>query len=88
MDVVVEGQATIVEDVARLRSVADTYESKYGSRFAPGGTWAGLGDAIRGGSALVYEVVPSTVFGFEKGQQFSQTRWRFSDEPSGKALVP
>ena len=89
VDVVVEGKATIVEDVARLQSVADTYESKYGARFtAPDGTWFGLGDAIRDGGALVYEVVPSTAFGFEKGRQFSQTRWRFSEESSGRALVP
>jgi hypothetical protein len=30
-----------------------------------------------GGEALVYEVVPITVFGFGKGKTFSQTRWRF-----------
>jgi hypothetical protein len=28
------------------------------------------------GEALVYEVIPSTAFGFGKGE-FSQTRWRF-----------
>jgi nitroimidazol reductase NimA-like FMN-containing flavoprotein (pyridoxamine 5'-phosphate oxidase superfamily) len=89
VDVVVEGEATRVEDVAELRRVADTYESKYGARFtAPEGTWFGLGDAIRGGDALVYQVVPSTAFGFEKGQQFSQTRWRFSHQPSGSVAVP
>src|SRR5687767_2670200 len=89
VDVVVEGEATVVEDVAELRRVADTYESKYGARFtAPEGNWFGLGDAIRGGDALVYQVVPATAFGFEKGRQFSQTRWRFSHEPSGSVAVP
>ena len=89
VDVVLEGEATGVEDVAELRRVADAYESKYGARFtAPEGTWFGLGDAIRGGGAVVYRVVPSTVFGFEKGQQFSQTRWRFSHEPSGSVVAP
>ncbi|SBW22405.1 hypothetical protein FDG2_2584 [Candidatus Protofrankia californiensis] len=29
-----------------------------------------------GGEALVYRVVPSTAFGFSKGE-FSQTRWLF-----------
>ena len=68
-----------MDDEAELRSVADTYESKYGPRFtAPEGTWFGLGDAIRRGDALVYRVAPCTAFGFGKGQQFSQTRWRFS----------
>lgn len=86
VDIVLEGEAIRVEDGALLRRVADTYESKYGARFtAPEGTWFGLGDAIRGGDALVYQVVPSTAFGFEKGAQFSQTRWRFSDDwPTGQ----
>jgi general stress protein 26 len=79
LDVVVEGAAATVHDEAELRHVADTYESKYGPQFtASDGTWFGLGDAIRGGSALVYRVAPATVFGFGKGMQFSQTRWRFS----------
>jgi hypothetical protein len=79
LDLVVEGQALIVEDAAERRSVADTFESKYGSQFSsPDGTWAGLGDAIRGGEVLLYRVNPSTAFGFGKGGPYSQTRWRFS----------
>jgi uncharacterized pyridoxamine 5'-phosphate oxidase family protein len=79
LDLVVEGAAATVSEGAELRNVADTYESKYGRRFtAPDGTWFGLGEAIRGGDALVYRVAPSTAFGFGKGRQFSQTRWRFS----------
>jgi nitroimidazol reductase NimA-like FMN-containing flavoprotein (pyridoxamine 5'-phosphate oxidase superfamily) len=78
LDVVVEGAAATVSDEAELRRVADTYESKYGPKItAPEGTWFGLGDAIRGGDALVYRVAPATAFGFGKGKQFSQTRWRF-----------
>jgi hypothetical protein len=30
-----------------------------------------------GNEALVYEVTPTTAFGFGKGELFSQTRWRF-----------
>jgi nitroimidazol reductase NimA-like FMN-containing flavoprotein (pyridoxamine 5'-phosphate oxidase superfamily) len=79
LDLVVEGEAAKVSDEAELRSVADTYETKYGRHFtAPEGTWFGLGDNIRAGAALVYRVTPSTAFGFGKGKQFSQTRWRFS----------
>jgi general stress protein 26 len=79
LDVVVEGAASTVSDEAELRRVADTYESKYGRKVtAPEGTWFGLGDAIRGGSALVYRVAPAIAFGFGKGKQFSQTRWRFA----------
>jgi nitroimidazol reductase NimA-like FMN-containing flavoprotein (pyridoxamine 5'-phosphate oxidase superfamily) len=78
LDLVVEGTAEKVSDETELRRVADTYESKYGPHFtAPEGTWFGLGDAIRGGNVLVYRVSPTTAFGFGKGSQFSQTRWRF-----------
>jgi general stress protein 26 len=79
LDLVVEGEAAKVSEEAERRSVAAVYESKYGPRFtAPEGTWFGLGDAIRGGDVPVYRVTPSTAFGFGKGEQFSQTRWRFS----------
>lgn len=76
--VVVEGRVVEVGDRAELEQVANTYESKYGTRFtAPEGTWFGLSDAIRAGKALVYRVTPTTILGFAKGEQFSQTRWRF-----------
>jgi nitroimidazol reductase NimA-like FMN-containing flavoprotein (pyridoxamine 5'-phosphate oxidase superfamily) len=79
LDLVVEGRALIVDEEAERRSVAETFESKYGSHFAePDGTWAGLGDAIRGGDALLYRVNPSRAFGFGKGGPYSQTRWSFS----------
>lgn len=77
LDLTVEGEAAKVTDETELRSVADTYEAKYGQHLmAPEGTWFGLGDAIRSGKALVFRVAPSTAFGFGKGQ-FSQTRWCF-----------
>ena len=79
LDLVVEGEAVTVHDESERRSVADTSESKYGPHFvAPDGTWAGLGDAIRGGDVLLYRVVPSVAFGFGKGDPYSQTRWCFS----------
>ena len=79
LDVVVEGLATVVSDSAELGAVADGYESKYRERFtAPEGTWFGLSDAIRSGEALVYRVAPTTVLGFARGEEFSQTRWSFS----------
>jgi nitroimidazol reductase NimA-like FMN-containing flavoprotein (pyridoxamine 5'-phosphate oxidase superfamily) len=79
LDVVVEGRAIEVGAGAELEHVANTYESKYGARFtAPEGTWFGLSDAIRAGKALVYRVTPATILGFVKGEQFSQTRWRFA----------
>ena len=73
LDLVVEGEAARVSDEARLQHVADTYESKYGWHFTVrDGTFHGDG----GNVALVYEVPPTTAFGFGKGK-FSQTRWRF-----------
>jgi nitroimidazol reductase NimA-like FMN-containing flavoprotein (pyridoxamine 5'-phosphate oxidase superfamily) len=79
LDVVVEGAALEVGDGAELGQVADAYESKYGARFtSPEGTFSGLSDAMRRGEALVYRVTPTTALGFGKGEQFSQTRWRFA----------
>lgn len=79
VDLVVEGVAAGVSDGAERRRVADTFESKYGPRFtAPEGTWFGLGDGIRDGTALLYRVAPAVAFGFGKGRLFSQTRWSFS----------
>jgi len=78
IDFVVEGVAGPVTDGLELGRVADAFEAKYGAHFTePDGTWFGLGDAMRAGSVLVYRVTPTTVFGFGKGTQFSQTRWRF-----------
>jgi nitroimidazol reductase NimA-like FMN-containing flavoprotein (pyridoxamine 5'-phosphate oxidase superfamily) len=78
LDLVVEGSAEKVGDHSERRRVAGAYESKYGRHFtAPEGTWADLGDAIRGGDVMLYRVVPTIVLGFGKGRQFSQTRWRF-----------
>jgi hypothetical protein len=80
IDLVVEGAAAHVTDGVELGRVADAFEAKYGAHFtAPEGTWFGLGDAMRGGAVLVYRIAPMTVFGFGKGTQFSQTRWRFSE---------
>ena len=76
-DVVVEGEARPVSAVAERTDVADAYERKYGRHFGPGGTWAGLGDAIRSGDACLFRVTPTVVFGFGKGERYSQTRWLF-----------
>ena len=81
---VVEGDAAKVSDDAKLRRVADAYLSKYGSdwHFAvrDGALYHDPG-SLRGGTdtgeAWVYEVNPKKVFGFGKGEPFSQTRWRF-----------
>jgi general stress protein 26 len=77
LDLVVEGDAVKVSDDARLRRIAEAYESKYGSDWhfdVRDGAFYG-----EGGEALVFEVAPTTAFGFRKGE-FSQTRWRFGPD--------
>lgn len=74
-DVVVEGEAVRVGDDARLRELAAAWEEKYGAswRFEVRDGYFHHGP----GRAVVFSVAPRTVFGFGKGEPFSQTRWRF-----------
>lgn len=75
LDVVVEGEAVPVRDEAKLQRLADAYAAKYPELFIFAVRDNGFhGD---GGKALVFEVVATKVFGFHKGNRFSQTRWRF-----------
>lgn len=76
LDVVLEGNAVRVRDLAKLHRIAEAYEGKYGSewRFTVNDNGAFLN--TEGGEALVYEVAPVKAFGFGKGT-YSQTRWRF-----------
>ena len=75
LDVVVEGEAVRLTDDAQLMRIADAYVSKYGS------DWHfDVRDGLfvhEAGTALVFEVAPRKAFGFRKGDEFSQTRWRF-----------
>ena len=76
LDLVIEGEAVRVRDEAKLQRVAQAYEAKYGSDWhfsVRDGAFKG----VDGNIALVYEVSPTTAFGFGKGKSYSQTRWRF-----------
>ncbi|MFE6171685.1 pyridoxamine 5'-phosphate oxidase family protein [Streptomyces sp. NPDC056464] len=77
-DLVVEGEAVRITDDARLRELAAGWEAKYGAfwhfEVADGRFHHGAG------FAYVFSVAPRTVFGFGKGEPFSQTRWRFTME--------
>jgi len=79
LDLVVEGDAVRVRDDAMLRRIAGAYVSKYGEEWRFGvRDGAFVHDAPeRDSAALVYEVAPAKVLGFHKGEEFSQTRWRF-----------
>lgn len=80
LDLVVEGDVTRVSNDLELRGIAEAYESKYGRDwcfevrdgffFHPSSS----GDAS---PVVVYRLVPATAFGFRKGKEFSQTRWKF-----------
>jgi hypothetical protein len=73
LDLVFEGKAVRVSDGGKLQRMADLYASKYDWHYTVReGAFYG-----EGGRALVYEVAPSTVFGFGKGEPFSQAPWRF-----------
>jgi nitroimidazol reductase NimA-like FMN-containing flavoprotein (pyridoxamine 5'-phosphate oxidase superfamily) len=78
LDVVIEGNAQRVTDDARLRGLAQAWESKYQ------GDWhfEVMNGAFHheGGEALVYQVVPTKILAFTKGE-FAQTRYRFSSDP-------
>lgn len=77
-DLVVEGAAVRITDDARLRELAAAWEAKYGSfwHFEVREGYFHHGP----GRAAVFSVAPRTVFGFGKGEPFSQTRWRFTLE--------
>ena len=80
VDLVVEGDAVRLTDEAKLQRLADLFATKYGPPFV----YAVANGAFQhevvgeGGEAIVFEVAPTTAFGFSKGEQFSQTRWRFA----------
>ena len=74
LDIVVEGMAVRVTDDRRLQTLADLWREKYG------GDWDFTVDDGMfhegGGEAVVFEVAPTKVLAFAKGQ-FAQTRYRF-----------
>jgi nitroimidazol reductase NimA-like FMN-containing flavoprotein (pyridoxamine 5'-phosphate oxidase superfamily) len=80
---VVEGQAALVRDAARLHGVAAVYASKYDWHVTvrDGAFDADYGAPTAGPPPYdVYEVTPATAFAFGTDESFSPTRWRFSRE--------
>lgn len=75
-DVAVEGAAVRITEAGRLTALAKAWEEKYGPAWhfdvRADGAFQG-----QQGASLVFEVAPHTVFGFGKGDEFTQTRWRF-----------
>lgn len=75
----VEGRAQQISDPARLEEVITAYETKYGAHItSPEGTFHGIDDAFRQGTAVVFAVAPTTAYGFGRdGGVYSHTRWTF-----------
>jgi hypothetical protein len=76
LDVIVEGAAVRVTGSEVLQRLADAYEAKYGAEWhfdiGDGGLVGGPGNV-----AWVYRVASDVAFGYGRGDEFSQTRWRF-----------
>jgi Pyridoxamine 5'-phosphate oxidase len=79
LHLVVEGEAAKVTDEARLRRLAGAYAAKYGWQVTVrDGALHGDGAPTAGPPPYtVYEVIPTTAFGFGEDESFSPTRWRF-----------
>ncbi|MEO7663782.1 MAG: pyridoxamine 5'-phosphate oxidase family protein [Candidatus Limnocylindrales bacterium] len=78
LDVVIEAEAVEVLDTEELEAIADAYVDKYAGTFEYDVDASGM--HLKGDPAAVvrcYRLEPVTVFGFHKGDPFSQTRWRF-----------
>jgi nitroimidazol reductase NimA-like FMN-containing flavoprotein (pyridoxamine 5'-phosphate oxidase superfamily) len=76
LDVIVEGHAVRVRDDATLEGLAAAYETKYGSDWhfdVKDGSFR-----HEAGEAWVFEVAPTKVLAFGKGEPFSHTRYRFA----------
>ena len=79
LDLVVEGTVAKVSEEARLHRVAEVYMTKYewpvtvrdGAFYADGAPTAGPPPYE------IYEVIPTTAFGFPWDETFNPTRWRF-----------
>jgi nitroimidazol reductase NimA-like FMN-containing flavoprotein (pyridoxamine 5'-phosphate oxidase superfamily) len=80
LDLVVEGIAAKVRDAERLQRVADAYASEYDWHVTVrDGAFHDTEGAPTAGPPPydVYEVIPTTAFGFGTDESFSPTRWRF-----------
>jgi hypothetical protein len=79
LDVVVEGEAVRITDPTRLRRLADAYVAKYDQLFVFEVVDGGFRNNAAEDLGLAFELHPTKAFAFGKGDQFSQTRYRFDD---------
>lgn len=81
LDLVVEGEAAIVRDEARLERVAGAYAAKYDWLVTVReGAFYGEGAPTAGPPPYdVYEMKPAVVLAFGTDESFSAIRWRFRE---------
>lgn len=80
LDVVLEGDAVRADDETTLRELADAYVAKYGPdwRFdVHDGAFTSQG-LHSGSRSLVFRLDLHRGLGFRRGDEYSQTRWRFT----------
>lgn len=74
LDLVVEGAAVRVTDEALLQRLTELWDAKYSWHFE---VRDGMFHEEGRGVAYVFGVAPAKGFAFGRGENFSQTRWRF-----------
>jgi nitroimidazol reductase NimA-like FMN-containing flavoprotein (pyridoxamine 5'-phosphate oxidase superfamily) len=86
VDLVLEGNAHLIRDAARLQKVADLFPAKYPwwHPFVRDGEFYDPADTALEDPRHVYAVEPAQVFAFGKEEGFSATRWRFQMLPQRK----
>lgn len=79
LDLVVEGMVAKVTGEARLHRVAEVYMTKYGwpVTVRDGAFYADGAPTAGPPPYEVYDVLPTTAFGFPWDETFNPTRWRF-----------
>ena len=77
LDLVVEGEAVRLTDVATLQRLVDAFAVKYPEPFHFTVRDGRIGG--EGGEILAFRVRMRTAFGFGRGATYSQTRWSFED---------
>jgi pyridoxamine 5'-phosphate oxidase-like protein len=78
LDVVVEAEAVRETDPTRLQALADAYRAKYGDLFLFTVRDGVLRQEEAAGEVVAYRLQAQKMLGFGKGEQFTQTRWRFA----------
>jgi general stress protein 26 len=77
LDVAVEGVAAPVSDDAVLRRLAQLYGDRWDGRWQLDIQDGAVSSERPDVQVVVFEVIPSTAYGHDKGDPFSQTTYRF-----------